>query len=75
MDDKFEFLMTADSEMDAKIIESKLIFYDIPVVLEHQGAGAFLSIITGSSAGAVDIFVPGDRLDDAKELMEIKEAP
>jgi hypothetical protein len=75
MDDKFVYLMTADSEIDAKIIESKLIYYDIPVVLEHQGAGAFLSIITGSWAGAMDIFVPGDRIDDARELMDIKEAP
>lgn len=37
MNEEYEIVATANDEMEVKIIESKLNFYDIPVILKHQG--------------------------------------
>jgi hypothetical protein len=71
MDENYEYLMTADNEVEAKIIESKLIFYEMEVMLEHQGAGALISILAGSSFGPVDIYVRKDQINEARELMDL----
>ena len=73
MDDEFVFLITANDEIEAKIIESKLKYYDIPVLLKHQGAGEMLSLIAGFSKLPVDILIRVDDLNDARDIMDIQE--
>lgn len=73
MDDEYIFLMTAYDEIEAKIIESKLKYYDIPVILKHHGAGQVLSVIAGFSRMPVDILVGKEDLQDARDIMDIKE--
>ena len=70
MDGKYEVAATAVDEMEAKIIESKLRFYDIEVILEHQGAGAFFSVFAGMSKMPVAIYVKREKLEEAKRILE-----
>jgi hypothetical protein len=73
MDDGFVYLTTAANEMEANIIRSKLDFYDIPVLLKHQGSGAFMSILSGYSNMPVDIYVKDIIIEEARKILDIKE--
>lgn len=64
------YLITASDSIEADIIESKLSIAEIPVYKKHRGPGAYLNIILGNSAMGIDIFVPEDRMEEAKALLE-----
>jgi hypothetical protein len=70
MADSYEKVITASDEMEAKIIESKLRFYDIKCVLKHRDQGALYSIIAGFSKMPVDIFVDKKVAEDAKKILK-----
>ncbi len=73
MDDGFVYLTTAANEMEATIIRSKLDYYDISVLLRHQGSGAFMSILSGYSNMPVDIYVKDKMADTARRILDLEE--
>ena len=70
MENNYVYLITLNDEMEARIIESKLKFYGIPVLMKHKGEGAFLSILLGSSNMPIDIYVEDNRVEEAKEILK-----
>ena len=67
------FLVSAGSNMEAEILESKLKFYGIPVMRKYRETGHYLKVYMGVTPFGIDLFVPSRLLADAKELMENKE--
>jgi len=65
------FLTTADSVISADMIEAMLRDNDIPVLKKHRGAGLHLKIVFGSTNFGIDMYVPSDLLEKAKELIDI----
>lgn len=51
------------------IIRSMLAEYHIPVQMKSRGAGAYTSIAMGFSLTGYDIYVPSNRLAEAKEVL------
>lgn len=62
-------LVTTYDKIEADVLESKLLAYEIPVAREYRETGAYLTILLGNTAFGVDMFVPTDRLDEAKNIM------
>ncbi|HHU90646.1 MAG TPA: DUF2007 domain-containing protein [Clostridiaceae bacterium] len=64
------FLITASDSIEADIIESKLATAEIPVYKKYRGPGAYLNIILGNTTMGIDLFVPEERIEEAKGLLE-----
>lgn len=63
------FLTTADNDVYADIIESKLKSFGIPVIKRHREAGGYMKVLMGSTIFGVDLLVPSRLLDDAKKIV------
>ncbi|MDF2654540.1 MAG: hypothetical protein K0R19_1014 [Bacillota bacterium] len=64
------YLCTAKNSFEADILESKLRSEGIPSIKKYKGASNFLEIFMGSnSAFPIDIYVPKDTLEDAKNII------
>ncbi len=64
------FLCHTKSSFDADLLESKLRSEGIPCVKKYQGASNFIEIAMGSNTSfPIDIYVPADRLEDAKNII------
>ncbi len=64
------YLCTANSTMDADIIESKLAGEGIPCVRDYRGSGNFMEIALGiNTMQDIDIYVPEEALESAKEVI------
>lgn len=64
------YLCTAKDSFEADIMESKLRSEGIPSIKKFKGASNFLEIFMGSnSAFPIDIFVPEETLEDAKNII------
>ena len=64
------YLCTAKDTFEADLLESKLRSEGIPSIKKAKGAGNFLEIFMGSnSAYPIDIFVPAETLEDAKNII------
>ncbi len=59
------------SETEADIVMGLLETADIPVIKAYKGAGVLQKVYTGRAAG-VDLFVPLEKLDEAKALLQAK---
>lgn len=64
------FLITASDSIEADIIESKLATAEIPVYKKFRGPGAYLNIVLGNTSMGIDLFVPEERIKEAKGLLE-----
>jgi hypothetical protein len=64
-----EFLITAADEIQADILESKLKFYGIPVRRKYRESGDYLKVYMGATPFGIDLFVPGELLEQASELI------
>lgn len=65
------YLTTADSTLQAGILESKLAAENIPCLKRYEGASNFLEIYMGvSTVFPVEIYVPEDMLEKAKEVIK-----
>ncbi|NLE24712.1 MAG: DUF2007 domain-containing protein [Clostridiaceae bacterium] len=64
------FLITASDSFEADIIESKLATAEIPVYRKHRGPGAYLNIVLGNTAMGIDLFVPEEKIEEAKGILE-----
>jgi hypothetical protein len=64
------FLVTVNNSMEADILESKLKAEGIPVMRRYEGFANAAEIIMGSnSAFQIDLYVPEDALEDAKNII------
>lgn len=64
------YLTTVKNSMEADILESKLRGEGIPVLRNYKGASNAMEIIMGSnSAFPIDLYVPEDALEDAKNII------
>lgn len=64
------YLTTAMNSLEADILESKLRGEGIPVIKRYKGAGNAMEIIMGSSYSyPIELFVPEDTLEDAKNII------
>ncbi len=64
------FLLSVNSSMEADMIESLLKANDIPVLRKYRESGGYMMIMMGGTIYGVDLFVPGDMLDKAREIVE-----
>lgn len=64
------FLITASDRIEADILESKLSVAQIPVYKKYRGPGAYLNIVLGNTSMGVDLFIPEERLEEAKGILE-----
>jgi len=63
------FLATAEDKIEADVLESKLEAYGIPVARKYRENGAYLTILLGNTAFGIDLFVPTDRLGEARRMI------
>ncbi len=63
-------LLSVTDTLAAEIIESLLIANQIPVLKKFRQAGGYLSIYMGMAAFGVDVYVPSNRLAEAREIVE-----
>jgi hypothetical protein len=61
-------LMVVDGMMEAEIIKSKLDNFEIPCMLKFEAVGRLLGI-TSDGLGKVQVMVPPDYLEKAKEIL------
>ncbi|WP_313343592.1 putative signal transducing protein [Sedimentibacter sp.] len=65
-----ELLLSNLNGIEAEIIIAKLKSYGIPVLKKSKGTGEIMEIYTGVNLYGIDIYVPSDMLDVAKELLK-----
>ncbi|MDD2572956.1 MAG: DUF2007 domain-containing protein [Bacillota bacterium] len=65
----WEHLVFLYSEMEADIVRGLLETAGIPVIKTYKGMGVLHKVYTGKATG-VDLYVPAERLVQAKELLE-----
>lgn len=64
------YLTTAKDSIEADILESKLDSEGIPCLKKYRGASNAMEIIMGSNnAYPIDIYVPENTLEDAKNII------
>ena len=70
MENKTELieLKVVDGMMEAEIIKSKLDNFEIPCMLKFEAVGRLLGI-TSDGLGKVQVMVPPDFLERAKEIL------
>jgi hypothetical protein len=64
------FLTSVADEIHADMIEAELKSNEIPVLKKYKEAGAYLEIYMGMTSFGIDLYVPLDKLNEAKELLE-----
>jgi hypothetical protein len=62
-------LVSAADSVEAEILESFLKAQGIPVLKKYPEAGGFLDIYMGTTAFGIDLYVPVDRLDEARDIV------
>lgn len=64
------YLTTCESSLQADILESKLRAEGIPCQKKYKGTSNAMEIIMGSSVGgAIELYVPEETLEDAKNII------
>jgi hypothetical protein len=69
MGTEYILLVSVSGKLEAEIIHGMLQAYDIDAVMSHEAAASIYGLGVGPTA-EVDILVPGDRLDEAKQLLD-----
>ncbi|UCH97190.1 MAG: DUF2007 domain-containing protein [Candidatus Aminicenantes bacterium] len=62
-------LLVVDGLMEAEIIKSKLENFEIPCMLKFEAVGRLLGI-TSDGLGKVQVMVPPEYLEKAKEILD-----
>lgn len=62
-------LISVRDDMEAKILESKLNAYGVPTLIKYRGSGQFLSFAMATTIYGVDIYVPAELLQEAKDII------
>ena len=63
-------LTTVQKTYEADNIAALLSMEDIPILKKHRGTGGYLDIYMGTSMYGIDIYVPSECLDKAKEILD-----
>lgn len=64
------YLCSADNNLEADILESKLRGEGIVCIRNYEGAGNYIEIFAGiSTATAIDLYVAADKLEDAENFI------
>ena len=64
------YLTTCEPSLQADILESKLRAEGIPCQKKYKGTSNAMEIIMGSSVGgAIELYVPEETLEDAKNII------
>lgn len=64
------YLCTVNHTMDAELLESKLRSEGIPSERKYVGAAHYLEVVFGNDlVGAIEIYVPEECLEDAKNII------
>ncbi|MDD2282439.1 MAG: DUF2007 domain-containing protein [Eubacteriales bacterium] len=64
-----KLLVNCKDDFEAQLIEGLLTSAGIPVHKEYRGAGQIIKIYGGTGQD-IDIYVPDDRLEEARQLLE-----
>ena len=78
MVEKEALLTVASNDIEAGMIESMLSTENIPVLRKQRGAGQYMKIYMGMSTEGVELYVPAESLEKARELIRVRtseEAP
>ncbi len=65
-----KLLLSNLNHIEAEIIIAKLKSYGIPVLKKTKGTGEIMEIYTGANLYGIDIYVPGDMIELAEELLK-----
>lgn len=65
-----ELLSSNLNNMEAQIITSKLNSFGIPVLKKSKGSGELMEIYTGVNLYGIDIYVPSEMIELARELLK-----
>ncbi|HHY65137.1 MAG TPA: hypothetical protein GX501_08830 [Clostridiaceae bacterium] len=68
--DGFRLLMNVEDDIEAGIIESKLKTCGIDTIKSYREQGDLLNIVLGKSFMGVDILVPEDKYEEARNLLD-----
>lgn len=68
---KLERVTTAGDSIVAEVVRGLLESEGIPVLLRAYGAAGWLFPGTPGGLGAMDVLVPADRLEEARELLRV----
>jgi hypothetical protein len=71
---KLERVTTAGDSVVAEVVRGLLESEGIPVMLRAYGPAGWLFPGTPGGLGAMDVLVPEERVDEARELLRIAEA-
>lgn len=63
-------LLTASDDVEANIIESILKANEVPITKVYRDNGGFFAIVLGKSVLGIDVFVPMEMLEKAKEILD-----
>ena len=69
MGSEFILLVSVSGKLEAEIVHAMLQAYGIDAVMSHEAAASIYGLGVGPTA-EVDILVPEDRLEDAKQLLD-----
>ncbi len=67
---KWKLLLENNNRMDAELIKSHLNAHGIDVELFQESIGHTIYPVTVDGLGRVQIFVPAERIDEARELLK-----
>jgi hypothetical protein len=65
-----KLLLSNLNTIEAEIIIARLKSYGIPVLKKSKGTGELMEIYTGANMYGIDIYVPGDMIELAEELLK-----
>lgn len=68
--DNGKLLLSNLNHIESEIIIAKLKSYGIPVLKKSKGTGEIMEIYTGANMYGIDIYVPKDVFDLARELLK-----
>ena len=63
------FLVSAGNNVEADLIEALLESYKIPVMKKYKGADGYLNIYMGMTNSGIDLYVPSNALETAREII------
>jgi ATP phosphoribosyltransferase regulatory subunit HisZ len=67
---KYEMLTELNSRLEAELLESYLEAHGVDVELFQESVGQNAFPVTNEILGRVQVFVPKEKLKDAKKLLE-----
>lgn len=59
-------LLTAETDIQGDMMAAILDSSGIPVLRKHEGLGGYLSVVMGSTGLGVSLYVPEDKLEEAR---------